>query len=36
MGHLLAAGVPWDAATTLTPAEAEIIVLAVGEARVEE
>lgn len=36
MGHLLAAGVPWEAATTLTPAEAEILVLAVAAARREE
>jgi hypothetical protein len=33
---MLAAGVPWDAATTMTPDEAEILVQAVAEAKAED
>lgn len=35
MGHLLAAGVPWEAAATLTPAEAEVLLAGVAAARRE-
>jgi len=35
MGHLLAAGVPWEAASTLTPDEAEVLLTAIASARRE-